>query len=48
MNDSGVMIIFVYKGLTRDPEIGSALFWVLPNIWRLGRIRDTKFGMNVS
>ena len=21
---------------------------VLPNIWRLGQVRDTKFGMNVS
>ena len=22
--------------------------WVLPNIWRLEQVRDTKFGMNVS
>ena len=22
--------------------------WVLPNIWRLGRVRDTKFDSNVS
>ena len=36
-------LIFVYKGLTRNPEIGNTSVWVLPNIWRLGRIRDTKF-----
>ena len=23
-------------------------FWVLPNIWRLGRVRDPKYGTNVS
>ena len=40
--------IFVYKGLTRNLEIGNTPVWVLPNIWRLGRVRDTKFGMNVS
>ena len=45
---SGVMTIFFYKRLTRNPEIGNTLVCVLPNIWRLGRVRDTKFGMNVS
>ena len=45
---SGVMTISFYKGLTRNPEIGNTPVWVLPNIWRLGRVRDTKFGMNVS
>ena len=45
---SGVMTIFFYKGLTRNPEIGNTPVWVLPNIWRLGRVRDTKFGTNVS
>ena len=43
---SGVITIFVYKGLTRNPEIGNTLVWVLPNIWRLGRVRDTIFGTN--
>ena len=48
MTGSGVMTIFVYKRLTRNTEIGNTPFWVLPNIWRLGRARDTKFGKNVS
>ena len=43
MTGSGVMTIVVYKGLTRNPEF----VWVLPNIWRLGPVRDTKFGTNV-
>ena len=30
-----VMTIFLYKGLTRNPEIGNIPVWVLPNIWRL-------------
>ena len=37
------MSIFFYKGLTRNPEIGNTLVWVLPNIWRLAGVRDTKF-----
>ena len=45
---SGVMTIFFYKGLIRNPEIGNTPVWVLPNIWILGRVRDTKFGSNVS
>ena len=45
---SGVMAIFFYKGLTRNPEIGNTPIWVFSNIWRLGQIRDTKFGTNVS
>ena len=45
---SGVMIIFFYKGLTRNPEIGNTPVWVLPNIWRLGGVRDTKYGADVS
>ena len=44
---SGVMTIFFYKGLTRNLAIGNTI-WVLSNIWRLGWVRDTKFGMNVS
>ena len=48
MIGSGVFTIFVYKGLTRNPEIGNTPVRVLPNIWRLGRVRDTIFGTNVS
>ena len=42
------MTIFFYKKLTRNPEIGNSLVWVLPNIWRLEGVGDTKFGTNVS
>ena len=48
MTGSEVMTIFVYKGFTRNPEIRNTSFWVLPSIWRLGQVRDTKFGTNVS
>ena len=39
--------ISFYKGLTRNPEIGNIAGWVFPNIWRLGRVKNTKFGTNV-
>ena len=42
------MTILFYKRLTINPEIGNTTIWVLPNICRLGWVRDTKFGMNVS
>ena len=45
---SGIMAILFYKGLTRNLEIGNTHVWILPNIWRLGRVMDTKFGTNVS
>ena len=45
---SGIMTIFFYKGLTRNPEIGNTPVWVLPNICRLGRVMETKFGTNIS
>ena len=45
---SGIITIFFYKGLTRNPEIGNTPIWGSPNIWRLGQIMDTKFGTNVS
>ena len=32
----------------RNPEIGNIPVLVFPNIWRLGRVKDTKFGTNVS
>ena len=34
--------------LTRNLEIGNTLVWVLPNIWRLESVKNTKFGTNVS
>ena len=43
---SVVMTILFDKGLTRNPEIGNTPVWVLPNIWKLGKIRDSK--LNVS
>ena len=45
---SGIVTIFFYKGLTRNPEIGNNPVWVLHNKWRLGQVMDTKFGTNVS
>ena len=42
------MTISLYKGLTRNPEIENPPVWVLSNIRRLGRVRNTKFGTNVS
>ena len=42
------MKIFFYKGLARNPEIGDTLASVLPNIWRLAQVMDTKFDTNVS
>ena len=45
---SRVITIFVYKGLTRNTEIGNNPVWILPNIWRLGRVKDTKFDTNTS
>ena len=45
---SGIMTIFFHKGLTRNPEIRNTSVWVLPNIWRLGEVMDTKCGTNVS
>ena len=43
----GVMTGFFYKGLSRNPEIINAPAWVLPYIWRLWWVRDTKFRTNV-
>ena len=45
---SGVMTIFVYKGLTKNLEIGNTTAWVFLNIWRPGQVMDTKFGMTLS
>ena len=48
ISGSGVMAIFFYKGLTWNPENGITPVWVLTNIWRLGGVRDTRLGTNVS
>ena len=45
---SGVLTILFYKELTRNLEIRNTLIWVLPNIWRPGRVRYTKFVTNDS
>ena len=43
-----VNAIYFYKALTRNPEIGNVPVWVLPNICRLGQLRDTKFDTDFS
>ena len=45
---SGIMTTFFHKGLTRNQIIWNISVWVLPSIWRLGQVGDTKFGTNVS
>ena len=45
---SGFTKIFVYKGLTRNPELRNTTVCVLPNIWGLVEFRNTKFSRNVS
>ena len=46
ITSSGVMTITFYKTLTRNLEIGNTPVWVLPNVWRLGQVKNTKFGTN--
>ena len=45
---SGVMTIFVYQRLARSLEIGNNPVKVLPNSCIMGRVRDTKFGTNIT
>ena len=45
---SEVIKFFFYKWLIKNPEIGYTPVWVLPNIWRLGQVRDTESGKDVS
>ena len=45
---SEVMTIYVYKGLTRNPEIGNTPVWVFSSIWRLVQVMNAKFRTNVS
>ena len=34
--------------MTRNPEIRNTPVWVLPNIWRLRRVKNTKFDTNLT
>ena len=45
---SGIITIFFYKGLTRNPEIRNNPVWVLPYTWRLELVMDTKIGTILS
>ena len=45
---SVVLVIFGYKGLSRNPETRNIPVWFLSNIWRLEKIKDAKFGTNIS
>ena len=38
------IFVSVVSFLTKNPEIGNTPIWVLPNIWKLRRVSDTKFG----
>ena len=41
------MTVAVYKGLTRNLEIGNTSVLSLTNICRVGQVTDAKFGMIV-
>ena len=43
-----ILTIFGYEGLTRNSEIGNTPDPVFPSMWRLRKVRNAKFGMNVS
>ena len=45
---SGVTTIFIYEGLTRNLEIRNTPVWISLNIWRLGRVKNTKSTTNAS
>ena len=42
---SGVITIFFYKRLTKNRKYPCLSF---TQFWRMGQVRDTKLGMNVS
>ena len=53
MTGSGVVTIsfilsYYQFSLSRKSKIGNTPIRVLPSIWRLGKVRNTKFGTNVS
>ena len=45
---SWVTTNFFYKVLTRNAEIENSTICILSNIWRLGQVKDGKFGVNFS
>ena len=45
---SAVITISFYKRLTKNTEIVNKPVQVSHNIWRLVRVKNTKFGTNVS
>ena len=47
INGSGVMTIYFYKRLTKNSGITNTPVCVLINIWRLGQVRDAKFGTDI-
>ena len=46
--DSGVMTIFFFKGLTRNPKIRNTPVWTFPNTCRLEKVENTNFGIIIS
>ena len=44
---SGIMAIFFYERLTRNTEVGNNPVWILPNIWRLDWVMNTKLDTKV-
>ena len=46
----GVMTVFFYKRLFGNLEIGNTPVWVLPDIWKLGHVRNklVKIGKNLA
>ena len=45
---SSIMTISLYRRLTRKPKERNTPIWVFPNIWRLGRVKNTKFSKYFS
>ena len=43
-----VLELWKFSFIRDWPEIRNNPVWVLLNIWRLGRVMDTKFGTNIS
>ena len=46
--DSGVMINLLLQEIDQKYRNRKYPIWVLPNIWKLEQVRNTKFGMQVS
>ena len=42
------LVLEFFKGLTINPEIGNIPLSILLDIWRLGRVRDTRLDTNLS